>query len=180
MLIKTLELNAEIKLVDLSAGEQNDPEFLKLNPLHQVPVLVDGDFVLTESRAIMAYLVNKYKPDSELYPSEPRSRALVDQRLYYDATVVFESCAHIIVRVQVAASERRVKLFFSFQRSVFYKGVKKIPAEDREKLVNTLNVLDGYLAENKWIAGSNMTIADLSILGTITSIKVKFVRLITA
>jgi glutathione S-transferase len=98
MLIKTMELNAEVKLVNLGAGEQNDPEFLKLNPLHQVPVLVDGDFVLTESRAILAYLVNKYKSGSELYPSQPESRALVDQRLYYDATVVFESCAHIIVR----------------------------------------------------------------------------------
>lgn len=98
MLIKTLDLKAEIKFVDLSAGEQNNPEFLKLNPLHQVPVLVDGDFVLTESRAILAYIVNQYQPGKKLYPSDPKLRALVDQRLYYDATVVFESCAHIIVR----------------------------------------------------------------------------------
>jgi glutathione S-transferase len=105
MLIKTLELNAEVKFVDLSAGEQNDPEFLKLNPLHQVPVLVDGDFMLTESRAILAYLVNKYKPGSKLYPSEPKLRARVDQRLYYDATVVFESCAHIIVRAKSPMTE---------------------------------------------------------------------------
>lgn len=98
MLLRKLELNVDVKLVNLGAGEQNDPEFLKLNPLHQVPVLVDGDFVLTESRAILAYLVNKFKPSSELYPTEPKARAMVDQRLYYDATVVFESNAQIIVR----------------------------------------------------------------------------------
>lgn len=53
MLIRKLELNVEVKFVNLGAGEQNEPEFLKLNPLHQVPVLVDGKFALTESRAIM-------------------------------------------------------------------------------------------------------------------------------
>lgn len=102
MLIKKLELDVEVKLVNLGAGEQNQPEFLKLNPLHQVPVLVDGDFVLTESRAILAYLINKFKPGSNLYPTDPRARAVVDQRLYYDATVVFESNAAIIVRVKKA------------------------------------------------------------------------------
>lgn len=100
MLIRKLGLDVEVKMVNLSAGEQNSPEFLKLNPLHQVPVLVDGDFVLTESRAILAYLINKFQPASSLYPTEPRSRAIVDQRLYYDATVVFESSASIIVRAK--------------------------------------------------------------------------------
>lgn len=56
---------------------------------------------------------------------------------------------------------------------MFYKGVKKIPAEDREKLVNTMNVLDGFLGDNPWFAGADMTIADLSILGTMTSLKVQ-------
>lgn len=98
LLIRKLGLDVEVKMVNLAAGEQNDSEFLKLNPLHQVPVLVDGDFVLTESRAILAYLVNKFQPGSSLYPSEAKARAIVDQRLYYDATVVFESSASIIVR----------------------------------------------------------------------------------
>lgn len=106
MLIKQLRLNVEVKLVNLSAGEQNTPEFLKLNPFHQVPVLVDDDFVLTESRAILAYLVNKFKPGDALYPADPRARAVVDQKLYYDATVLFESCAQIIVSCFNLSSEK--------------------------------------------------------------------------
>lgn len=80
-----------------SAGEQNTPDFLKLNPLHQVPVLKDDDFVLTEGCAILSYLVNKFSPGSSLYPVDPQKRARIDQRLYYDATVVFDAAAQIVV-----------------------------------------------------------------------------------
>ena len=83
--------------MDLAQKGHLDEEFLKLNPNHQVPVLVDGDFVLSESRAILAYLVNSRKPGSTLYPTNSKARALVDARLYYDACVVFEQNAMAIV-----------------------------------------------------------------------------------
>ena len=97
MLIRNLELDVEVINVNLAGGEQHSEEFTKLNPLHKVPVLVDGDFVLSESRAILAYLVNSRKPGSSLYPSEPKARAKIDQSLYYDATVVFASAANFVV-----------------------------------------------------------------------------------
>jgi glutathione S-transferase len=75
LLIRNLNLEVEVNLVKLSAGEQNKPQFLQLNPLHQVPVLFDGDFVLPESRAILAYFVKKFAPESDLYPLEPKARA---------------------------------------------------------------------------------------------------------
>ena len=97
MLIRNLELDVQVVNVNLAGGEQHSDEFAKLNPLHKVPVLVDDDFVLSESRAIMAYLVNAKKPESSLYPSDPKARARIDQRLYYDATVVFPSAANFVV-----------------------------------------------------------------------------------
>ncbi|KAG5673497.1 hypothetical protein PVAND_003541 [Polypedilum vanderplanki] len=137
LLAAYLKLDIEIKTVDLAV----------------VPVLVDGNFVLCESRAILAYLVNKYSPNSSLYPNDPQKRALIDQRLYYDATVVFESCAQII-------------------RTVLYKQVKKIPQEQREKVSETLFMLEKFLSPNdKWFANNKLSIADISILPTITTIK---------
>lgn len=83
LVIRKLGLNIEVKHIDTFKGEQNTPEFLKINPLHQVPCYADGDFILTESRAIACYLAAA--ENSKLYPTELKKRALVDSRLYFDA-----------------------------------------------------------------------------------------------
>lgn len=60
------------------------PEFLALNPNAQVPVLVDGDFVLWESNAIMRHFASR-KPNA-LWPDDPQARALVDQWMSWQST----------------------------------------------------------------------------------------------
>lgn len=84
LLIRYLKLDVDMRNVDFGKREQFSEDFLKLNPSHEVPALVDGDFVLTESRAILSYLVNSRKPSSDLYPTDPKARARVDQKLCYD------------------------------------------------------------------------------------------------
>lgn len=54
--------------MDMDAGAARDPEFLKLNPKGRVPVLIDGDFVLTESAAICLHLAEKF-PQAGLLPA---------------------------------------------------------------------------------------------------------------
>jgi len=66
--------------IALLQGEHKRPEFLALNPHGRVPVLVDDDFVLYESRAILAYLEAAH-PGRPLLPSAPRSRARVEMYL---------------------------------------------------------------------------------------------------
>lgn len=85
--IRNLGLEVEVKVIDTYKGEQNTPEYLKINPQHQVPVYVDDDFILTESRAIACYLASSAK--SKLYPLDLKKRAFVDSRLYFDATNSF-------------------------------------------------------------------------------------------
>nr|AEB77868.1 zeta class glutathione S-transferase protein [Bruguiera gymnorhiza] len=68
----------EYKAVNLAKGEQFSPEFERLNPLHFVPVLVDGDVVVSDSYAILLYLEERY-PYKGLLPNDPQRRALNHQ-----------------------------------------------------------------------------------------------------
>ncbi|KAK6804411.1 hypothetical protein RDI58_002195 [Solanum bulbocastanum] len=68
-------LSYEYRAVNLGKGEQFTSEFDKLNPLHYVPVLVDGDVVISDSYAILLYLEEKYH-QRPLLPVEPQLRAL--------------------------------------------------------------------------------------------------------
>ena len=50
----------QLSFVDMMKGEQKSPAFLALNPMGKLPVLVDGDAVVTESAAIALYLADRY------------------------------------------------------------------------------------------------------------------------
>ena len=68
----------EIELLSFSAGDTRKPEFLALNPRHQVPVLVDGSFVLYESNAIVEYVEEAYPGrGATLFPGDAKTRAIV-------------------------------------------------------------------------------------------------------
>ncbi|KAJ6219730.1 hypothetical protein RDWZM_005542 [Blomia tropicalis] len=88
-LAKHLGLEVNIKELNMMAGEHKNPEFLKLNPAHAIPVIVDNGFVLTESRAILQYLANKYASDKSIYPEEAQARAIVDKVLFFDGCEVW-------------------------------------------------------------------------------------------
>ena len=67
----------ELKVLSFSAGDTRKPEFVALNPRHQVPVLVDGDFVLYESNAIVEYIDEAYPGrGAPLFPGDAKTRAI--------------------------------------------------------------------------------------------------------
>jgi glutathione S-transferase len=68
----------ELKVLSFSAGDTRKPEFIALTPRHRVPTLVDGDFVLYESNAVVEYLDDAYPAHgAPLFPGDARMRATV-------------------------------------------------------------------------------------------------------
>ena len=126
MVIKHLDLDVNHFVIDLTKGEQKNPEYLKVNDLMilfqgqflnfffsqineagQVPAIDDDGFKLGESRAIATYLCNKYAPDSELYPKDPKKRAQVDRLLYFDAGTLYNTANAVMV------SEIKLKIYIN-------------------------------------------------------------------
>jgi len=93
MTAKAVGVDLNLKLTNLMAGEHLKPEYLKINPQHTVPTLVDDGFALWESRAIMVYLVEQYGKTASLYPSDAKARAIVNQRLYFDLGTLYQRFA---------------------------------------------------------------------------------------
>lgn len=154
MVADVLGLPLKLTSVDLLQGEHLKPEYLKVNPHHTIPTVVDhsnGEFALYESRAILRYLVNQYSPNSPLYPVDVKKRALVDQALDFDGTTLypcFGSVVYPVIKLGVPLNKDLAKML-------------------DEKLV----LLNDDLGKTPFVAGTELTIADLSLLATWTSIE---------
>lgn len=137
-------------LVDILAGEQAQPAFLCLNPWGLVPVLVDGDLVLTESSAILKYLADKV--GSSLYPNDPTIRARVHQQMDVFNTQVYRELAFHLVYPQVFAHHRRDGV--EAQHVTVSWGL--------ERTESALEVLDRHvLRGTAYLCGDEATIADV-------------------
>jgi glutathione S-transferase len=147
-LVRHLALPVELIEVNLGTGEQRSPEFLALNPNGKVPVLVDGELVLWESAAILAYLATK--AESPLAPASPRARADVDRWLAFTMTR--------LGRVgDVFLFENAIKPFFGM-------GAPDEAALDkvRPDAASCFAVLEAHLARQDYLAASGLSVADFA------------------
>ena len=148
------EIGAPYELVtlNLQAGDQKKPEFLKINPNGAVPALVDGDVKLFESGAICQYLADKY-PDKRLAP--PLN---TPARGYYYQWIHF------------AMSTIEPPLLTLFLHTVMHPEADRIaqlvpPA--REQLRAALTVLEQALGGRTFLVGENLTAADVMVASTL-------------
>ncbi|TVP56633.1 MAG: glutathione S-transferase family protein [Nodularia sp. (in: Bacteria)] len=82
--LEELAVPYEFVMLDMQAGEHQQPEYLKINPMGKVPAIVDGDFQLWESGAILLYLADKYGKT----PLSPEERGIFSQWvLFSNATL---------------------------------------------------------------------------------------------
>ncbi len=147
-----LGINLDAIEVNFSAGENKTDAFLILNANAKVPVMVDDDLVLWESRAINAYLCS-IEPEHGLYPEDPKARAIVDQWSYWQAI-------HLGPAMQKVAFERVVKQHFGMG-----EADEDAAAAGLKDTHQFLQVLEANLADREWVAG-NLSVADFAVAST--------------
>jgi glutathione S-transferase len=148
--LEELGLDYELYGVNIRKGAQKAPDFLALNPNAKVPVLVDpdadgGPLTLTESAAILVYLAEK---TGRLLPKSGHARARVFEQLFWHAS----------------------GLGVAFGSAGFFRKLapEQIPlainryGDEAQRLIL---LLDGLLANQRFVAGDELTIADIAHFG---------------
>lgn len=136
----------EIVPVSLFAGEHLTPEFAAMNPNQAVPVLADGDQVITEGSAILKHLAE----GSAAYPSEPAARARINQWMDWFNTGLYRDLGYNFVYPQTVP-----QYWFAnpqTQADVLARGAANA--------AKWLAILDDALAGTPFLAGEEPSIAD--------------------
>lgn len=94
-----------MKSLSYDAGDLSSPEFTRLNPRRRVPVIVDGDFSLYESAAIVEYIEDNHQGGPRLFSSDLRERAL-QRRMIREVDQYFASSLDTLVRLVLLTSRR--------------------------------------------------------------------------
>ena len=145
-----LKMPLEFELVDLLKGAQQTPAFLALNPTGRTPVLVDGDFKLWESNAILQYLASKNP--TPLYPNDAKGRADVSRWQFWDlAHWGAQAC-------QPLTFENLVKKFVNLGAPD-----QAVVAKATEAFNKEAKMLDAHLARHKYLVNDTLTIADFTV-----------------
>lgn len=143
-------IELEIIPVDLQSDGQMAPEFVELNPNHKIPTLVDGDFTLWESGAIMLYLAQQ-APDSKQIPDDPKLRVQMAQWMFWKTAHFGPACG-------VYTFENLVKPMMGMgdpDPAMLEKG-----SEDFHRFFSVLN---DHLQGKDFVVGDSLTLADHSV-----------------
>jgi glutathione S-transferase len=139
-----LGLECEIIPVNLLKGEQRKPEYLTINPFGRVPTLIDGELTLWDSHAILCYLGEKA---GRLWPSSAEARADALRWLFFLSGHVSPPAT------ELGFNRLAVKVLgLPADQDAIARGEKALPS--------VIEVLEGRLATNKWLLGSDFSLVD--------------------
>ena len=133
-------------------GDTQSENFLKINPIGKIPALEDDGFPIFESNAIIKYLASKQ--NSSIYPQDLKQRVVVDEWIDF-------------VSIHIGGAITRV-LFNRVMAPMLGKEVDQNSLKTGlEFLAKYLPICDKQLAQNKYLTGSNFTLADINLLAVI-------------
>ncbi|KAF7981310.1 hypothetical protein HWV62_34243 [Athelia sp. TMB] len=150
MVLDEKHVSYEFHIVDLQKGAQKAPEHVAKQPFGQVPYIDDDGFILYESRAIARYIATKYASQGTPLIPLGNLRALA---LFEQAAAVEQ--AHFEGPAQGIRFEHVAK------KMIGLKTDEARVAELTNTLASKLDVYEGILSKQKYVAGDELTLADL-------------------
>ncbi|GAA6005844.1 hypothetical protein JCM10207_007247 [Rhodosporidiobolus poonsookiae] len=155
-LLKALGLSYELKNLDIHGGEHKTDAFLRINPNGRISALVDhgnNDFTVWESKACLLYLAEKYDSERRFTPGPSvEEQATLLQWLFFQASG------------QGAYFGQYTFFAFLAPSKIFDYAIKRYQAE----VLRVLGVLEAVLAaepaDERWLVGGKVTIADLAFV----------------
>lgn len=142
LMLRFLDLPHEIVDLDMAGKQHKSPEFLKLSPFGLVPAIDDNGFTLSDSNAILVYLTRKYPTEHDWAPQDPETAAEVQRWLSVAAG-------------EIAAGPCAARLVTVFGAPLDHEAA-------RRKSHALFKVMDPILARAPFLAGSQITIADVA------------------
>ena len=143
--------------LDLSKGDQHKSEYLAINPHGKVPVLVDDDFALPESDAILWYLAEKC-PAAALLPTDVRERARVRQWCDFACSSLYVSSYELYLHTQYGDPANHSAW---------------VAERAKAALARAVGVLENRLAGRQFVATNTLTIADLGIAAVVHMLRTR-------
>jgi len=165
LLAALLDIDLKHQELDFLGDEQHSPEFLKINPRGEVPVLVDGDKTFSDSSSILTWLAGRWGNDkSSRGPSSYWSNDL------YEQAQIINWLSFANSWVQYGVFTNRAILSYAGPYNGLGGNAKwsqdklDVFLEEGEIRGNySLKVLDQHLGTNEWLALGRPTIADISV-----------------
>lgn len=149
--LQELGVDFEAVTINLMKGEHTQPDYLKVNPAGKLPALVDGDFVLTESVAIVLYLAEKY-PDKRFLPEDLRQRAELDRWMLFTVT------------------ELEQPLWRIARNTSIYPQAQRLPADVStagREFKEMAAVLEAHMQGREFLVGDHVSVADFVLAYTL-------------
>jgi glutathione S-transferase len=151
-----LELDIEVREVNVYRGEGRRAEYLAVNPSGKIPTLVDGDFTLFESNAIMLYLSEAHG-DYRLWSRDPKQRGRIARWLFWESAQWQPALAALL---SACVGHRLLP-----------KAVPPpaaAPDWNSAAFAPLMSVLEATLSASSFLVGDELSIADFAVAGMTT------------
>uniref|UniRef100_A0A182WH79 glutathione transferase n=1 Tax=Anopheles minimus TaxID=112268 RepID=A0A182WH79_9DIPT len=141
----------KFEYINLFNGGHLSADFLKINPLHTIPVLRHGDLTLIDSHAIIVYLCDTFaSPEDTFAISDTLTRAKVFNMLCFNNGHLFQRDAEVMRKV--------------------FSGEITDPSKHLKPIEETIDALEHFLRNSRYTALDHLSVADLAIVATLSTL----------